>query len=66
MKKSIDNPEDYTQTIAEGMKLKRQRYSEVIRDEKDINMNLFKEYHIYQSSSEMLKDVYNKDKKENI
>ena len=54
----IDNPEDYSQTIAERIKLKKQRYGET-------NMDLFKGYFSYQSPSKMLKDVYSIDKKEN-
>ena len=65
MEKIIDSSEDYSQTIAERIKLKRQRYSEIIRDEKDIRIDLFKECFSCQSPSEMLKDVYNIDKKEN-
>ena len=47
------------------MKLKRQRYSEIIIDEKDINLDLFREYFNYQSLSNMLKDVYDTNKEEN-
>ena len=65
MEKYIDNPEDYSQSIAERLKLKRQRYSEIIIDEKDINLDLFREYFNYQSLSNMLKDVYDTNKKEN-
>ena len=61
----IENLEDYSQTIAEKIKLRRQKHSEIIRDEKDINMDLFKEYFNYESPSKLLKDVYNTNKKKN-
>ena len=65
LERHIENLEDHFQTIAEKVKLRRQRQSEIIRDEKDINMDLFKEYFNYESPSKLLKDVYNTNKKKN-
>ena len=46
-------------------RIKRQRYSEVIREEKDANMELFQKYFSSLSPSQILKSFYNtNDKKE--
>ena len=46
-------------------RIKRQRYSEVIREEKDVNMELFQKYFNSLSPSQILKSFYNtNDKKE--
>ena len=46
-------------------RIKRQKYSEVIREEKDANMELFQKYFSSLSPSQILKSFYNtNDKKE--
>ena len=61
---SEESEPKFQETIAERVKLKRQRFSEIIRHEKDVNMELFQKYFNSPSPSQILRSLYNTNDKE--
>ena len=57
MKKVLQKKTKFEESIAGGIKLRKQRFKEIAKREKMINNNLFKEYFEYSSPSNMYKNL---------